>query len=160
MAEIACNSARVWCTLVSLSSLANVLFQRKLAKISLSNQGCSFTLHLIQCDCRLLRIWVVPHPLPTAVISHTLPSSQPSDCVAVGQNGSAFCSEGKQIFLFLALFSAFSFFFFFLSCGGWIFVGAANRANSTCSCVTTGASVNVGVGTHSWAKRLVWSGPR
>lgn len=54
-----------------------------------------------------------PHPLPTAVTSHTLPSSESSNCVAIGQNSSAFSSEGKQIFIFLSLSIFFSFFFYF-----------------------------------------------
>lgn len=54
-----------------------------------------------------------PHPLPTAVTSHTLPSSESSNCVAIGLNSSAFSSEGKQIFIFLSLSIFFSFFFYF-----------------------------------------------
>lgn len=43
---------------------ATRLFQRRRAELSLSNQGCSFTLHLIHCDCRLLRTWAVPIHYP------------------------------------------------------------------------------------------------
>lgn len=126
-AEIACNSTRVWCTLVVLSSLAAMLFQRERAELSLSNQGCSFTLHLMHCDC-----WECEQS-PSITRSCSFPHSSFLSMWWL-------CGHRAKCFSFLIwgktnLYLSLSLFFSPLFCEGCIFLRAANQANSTCSCM-------------------------